>query len=246
MARIELRDCIVRIKDGLSGTAAISESMVAAGDSSMGVGTIVLNTDDTDLIPIGARFTVASEMGSPVHVVTARTPSTSGPTTEITFSPILAMGVADAAVITFLPQQVEIKIGDGNVTWTENKDYEYLLDRGNLDTVRENDQQPLDVTIDFVYEFVTTGTDETISPYDAFKGIGGAAEWVSASSDACEPYAVDVEITHTPPCGGAETEITLFPDFRFDTIEADLSEATFSATGRCNATAPTITREAQS
>ena len=29
---------------------------------------------------------------------------------------------------------------DGNVTYTEHKEYEYLLDRGDLDTVREGDE----------------------------------------------------------------------------------------------------------
>lgn len=246
MARIELRDAIVRIKDGLSGTGAVNEpTPPTAGATDLDVDTLVLNTVDTDLVPIGARFTIASETGSPVHTVTARTPSTSGPTTNITFTPATAAGVADDAVITFLPQQVEVKMGDGNLTWTINKEYEYLLDRGNLDTVREGDQQPLDVVLDSIYEFVTTGTSETITPYDAMNGTGGASEWVSSSSDPCEPYAVDIEVEHTPPCGGAEKETTLLPDFRYDSLDADLQAATLSFTGRCNAVKPTVTRAAQ-
>jgi hypothetical protein len=101
----------------------------------------------------------------------------------------------------------------------------------------------MDVNLDFVYEFVRTGTSENITPVDALKGVGGAAEWVSASDDPCEPYCVDIEVEHDPPCGTAESETTLFPDFRYDTLEFDLGEATISCTGRCNATEPTITRE---
>lgn len=242
MARIELRDATIRIKDGLSGTAAVNDAMIMAGDSTLGVNNIVLNTADTDLIPVGARFTIAGETGSPVHTVTARTPSGSGPTTEITFTPVLAAGVIDTAVITFLPQQIEVKIGEGNLTYTENVENEYLLDRGDLDTVREGNQVPMDVSMEFVYEFVRTGTGETITPVDALKGVGGAAEWVSSSSDQCEPYAVDIEVEHNPPCGSSETETTLFPDFRRDSLEFDLGEATISCQGRCNATEPTITR----
>ena len=135
-----------------------------------------------------------------------------------------------------------MKLGDGNLVWTVNREYEYLLDRGNLDTVREGDQQPMDVTLDSVYEFITTGTGETITPYDAVNGTGGASEWVSSSADPCEPYAVDVEVEHVPPCGGAQQETTLLPDFRYDTFEADLDAATLSMTGRCNAVKPTATR----
>lgn len=245
MARIELRDATIRIKDGLSGTGAINEPSTApvATDTSFDIDTVVLNTTDTDQVPVGARFTVAGETdATAVHTVTARTPTT-GTTTNITFTPALGAGTyVDGGVVTFLPQQIEVKVGDGNLTWTINKEYEYLLDRGNLDTVREGDQQPMDVTLDSVYEQITTGTSETITPYDAMNGVGDAAEWVSASSDLCEPYAVDIEVFHEQPCGSAQDETTILPDFRYDTLEVDIDAATISFTGRCNAVSPTVTR----
>jgi len=243
MARIELRDAIIRIKDGLAGTGAVNDMSIMAGDTTLSVNTLVLNTTDTDLVPIGAGFTIAGETGLPRHVVTARSPASMSPTTSITFTPALAAGVVDTAVITFTSCEIEIKVGDGNLTWTVNREFEYLLDRGDLDTVREGDQVPLDVTLDMVYEFITTGTDLVITPYDALNGIGGASEWVSSSADACEPYAVDIEVEHDPPCGSEESEITTLPDFRYDTLEADLSAATVVATGRCNTVLPTLERE---
>lgn len=243
MARIELRDATIRIKDGLSGSGAINDAGVMAGDNTMDVDTIVLNTAVTTKVPVGARFTVAAETGSPVHTVTARTPADAGPTTNIVFTPVLAAGVANEAVLTFLPNQIDVKIGEGNLTYTENKEYEYLLDRGDLDGVREGNEVPMDVNMDFVYEFVRTGTGEAITPVDALKGVGGADEWVSSSDDDCEPFCVDIEIEHVPPCGSAETEFTVFPEFRHDSLDFDLSAATISAAGRCNATEPTITRE---
>jgi hypothetical protein len=139
MARIELKHCTVRMKDGLSGSAAINEPVIAPqeGDTEMDIDTVVLNTTVTDLVPVGARFTVAGETETTVHTVTARTPAGAGPTTNIEFSPALGAGTyVDNGVITFLPQQIDIKIGDGNLTYTENKNYEYELDRGQLDTVR--------------------------------------------------------------------------------------------------------------
>lgn len=176
--------------------------------------------------------------------VTVATRRAGATTWHLTFTPAISMSdvPSDDDAITFLPQQIEVKIGDGNLTYTENKEYEYELDRGDLDTVREGNQVPMDINMDFVYEFVRTGTNENISVVDALKGIGGADEWYSTSSDPCEPYCVDLEIEHDPPCGSAETEITLFPDFRYDSLEFDLGEATISCTGRCNATEPTITR----
>lgn len=245
MARIELRDCTVRFKDGLSGTAAINDmTPPVATDVTMTIDSVVLNTAVTTMVPIGARFTVAGEtLATQVHTVTARTPASSGPTTEITFTPALGAGTyVDDGVITFLPQQIEIKVGEGNITHTRNKEYEYLTDRGDLDVVREGNQVPLDVTIDFVYEFLTTGTGEAVTPSDALNGEGGAAEWVSSTPDLCQPYSIDIEIEHVPPCGTSETETTLLPYFRADSEECDLGAATVSAQGRCNVTKPTITR----
>lgn len=242
-AQIELRDAPIYIRDGMVGTAAIEDMSVMAGDVTLSIDTIVLNTEDTDLVPVGARFTVASETGSPIHTVTARTPADMSPTTAITFTPALAAGAADEAVITFLPNQLEVKVGDGNISWTEARTMEYRLDRGDLDTVKEGDQVPIEVSLEFVYEHVTTGTSEVVSPIDALKRIGPCAEWVSSSSDPCEPYAVDIVIEHTTPCGAVEDETITFPDFRYEQLQFDLSAATISVSGKCNATDVVAERE---
>jgi len=361
MARIELRDCTIIIKDGLSGTGAVDEATPGSTDTDVGVDQVVLNTSNTALIPIGAKFTVSTAGNATVYTVTDRTASAGvdevqslaasgatagtfaigiklygesaytaitglaydadpttiqtavdsalgaavatyvagdvavsgagtadlnptvftfsgtsvqnknhaistvdgsgltgggseafsittdgefvGQTVNVTFSPAWGTPTpADNDVLTFQPIEVAIKIGDGNLTYTRSKDYEYLLDRGVLDTVKEQDEIPMDVVVDGVYEFVTTGTGEDITPVDAMYGEGGASEFVSASSDLCEPYCVDIQMTHAPSCGATQNEVTLFPDFRADTSEFDISDATISFTGRCKATKPTVTR----
>lgn len=200
------------------------------------------------MIPIGAKFTHEGETaGTTVHTVSERTPSNgSATTTNIVFTPALGPGTySQGDVITFQPIELEIKIGEGNLTYTESSEYEYDLDRGILDSVRAGDQVPMDVSLDFVYEYITTGTSESIAPMDALKKIGGASEWRSSSSDPCEPYAVDVQVIHTPICTTQEIETTIFPDFRSESREPDLGEAAVSVTGRCNAVQPIITRTAQ-
>lgn len=247
MARIELRDATIRLKDGLSGTAAINQPSPAPAedDTTMTIDNVDLNTSDTDQVPIGAKFTVAGETASDtVHTVTARTP-TSGTTTDITFTPALGAGTyADDGVITFQPQELDIKIGEGNLTYTESREMTYVLDRGNLDSVREGNQVPVEVNLEFVYEFVTSESGGSVTPVDALKQKNEASEWVTSSSDACEPYAVDIEIYHNPPCGSDQDETTVFPDFRYESLEFDLNAATISVSGRANATEPTVTRSA--
>lgn len=370
MARIELRNTTITIKDGLSGTGLINEVTPGATDTTVGIDAVVLNRTDPRKVPVGARFTVGTAGNTTKYTVTARVQSlgvdedqqlsgsgatagtwamtvtlasevdtlAEGPftatgiafdaapaaiqtaldsamatfssyvagditvsgattadlgvtdfvfdgisvddanhpamtvdgtgltgggteafttttegefidqTTDITFSPAWGTPTpADDDAITWLPIETIVKIGDGNLTYTENIEYEYELDRGELDTVKKGDDQPMDVTIDFVYEFVTTGTGEAITPVDALKGKGGAIEFTSSSADLCEPYAIDIEVDNNPgSCLGlVEKELTLFPDFRYDSLEFDLDEATISCTGRCNAEEPTITRVAQ-
>jgi hypothetical protein len=266
MARIELRDCTVRIKDGLGahpetypctalGNKALTpdKTAVAQGDTTCKVSSTSIPTavgGKTKKIPVGARFTIDGETDTDaVHVVTARTQSAeegkADETTDITFSPALGAGTyATDAAITFLPQQLEVKIGDGNITYTEHNEYNYLLDRDNLDTVKEGKEVPMDVKWDSVYEHITTGTSEAISPMDALKGIGAASEWITYAEDPCEPYAVAIEVEHVPPCGTTQGETTLFPDFRSEQREVNFKDATISVTGKCNITAPIVTRAA--
>lgn len=337
MARIELRDTTIRIKDGMTGTAAVNDMSISGSDTTLEIDTLANLPNSRTTVPVGTRFTIdtvadttftvtaansneqqtvsigtqtggtftltfggqetgnldfdatsgeiqtalegLSTIGAGNVVVTGSGPwlvefvgdlastdvaalvidganltggsgeavtvTNAGATTwQLTFTPALDGGdlPSNDDVITFLPIQIEVKIGDGNLTYTENKEYEYQLDRGNLDAVREGDEIPMDVNIDFVYEFIRTGTNENITPIDALKGKGGAIDWNSTSTDPCEPYCVDIEVVYDPPCGTSETETTLFPEFRYDTINPDLDAATISVVGRCNATEPVITR----
>jgi len=339
MARIELRDAIVRFKDGFGGSGLVDDTAIAGGNDSLSIDTLTGLTNSVTLVPVGARFTIntvadtvftvtestaneiqrltidatsgnftldfdgeetanilfnanaaaiqaalvaLSNIGPSDVVVTLvsgsifdieftgvyegldvaliiatdvdlsgggdtvgvvlREPAAS--TNYIEFTPVLDGGdlPANNDTITFLPQQIEIKVGDGDVTYTESNEYNYDLDRGDLDTVREGNQVPMDVALDIVYEHITTGTSETVSPMDALKKKGGASGWFSSASDQCEPYAIDVEIEHASPCGTSQDEITVFPDFRSESREVSFSDAVISVSGRCNAVEPIVTR----
>ena len=215
-----------------------------SGDATIDIDTVVLNTDVTNMVPVGARFTIAGETAADtVHVVTARTPSGAGPTTNIVFSPVLGAGTySENNVLTFHPQELVITIGDGDLRYTERDEFTYDLDRGELDTVRRADDVPMEVVSNFIYEHITTGTGEDVTPMDAIKRKGSASEWVNAAADVCEPYAVDLLVIHTPPCGTAEKEFTLFPDFRSEQREVNFRESNIQITGRCNRLEPVTWR----
>ena len=359
MARIELKYCTIRMKDGLNGTGLVNQptTVPAAGDTSLSLDTLALNTLTPEKVPVGATFTVVGETQPPytapdrlnntfaqVHTVTGRTQATTaavnaaqtvtlttvadyftltfngqttaqiaynataaavqaaldavfnaafsvsgaaggpytvtfigtlagspqplmtaapGPaggtvvvassvvgvvpgadvTTAITFSPPLGPGTyADDAVVTFGPQQINIKMGDGNLTYTEHRDYQYLLDRGYLDTVREPKDVPMDVKVDGVYEHIVSITGENVTPIEALEGTGRASEWVSSSADQCEPYCIDLEVDYEPPCAPSQAELSVFPMFRAETREMNFNAATINLTGKCFVKTPIITR----
>ncbi len=376
MARIELRYCTITLSDGLGlpsavggvgATAEVSTTAAVSGDTSLTVKNVFIpRAKNRQKIPVGARFTLATEANNPVHVVQSRVQATGVGTNEqqivqlvdalaadaptggtftlsfgtlttipiaydasatdvqdalnsltglancfvvaftpvastvnsywtvtfqgllgnakqpllvgngvaltggvstvvtvaetvagtspdqtvdITFSP--AIGAATSTysvgdVVTFQAQQLAIKIGEGNLTYTEKKEYKYDLERGNLDAVREGNEVPVDMKFEAVYEHITTGTGEPLSPIDALKGELGAAEWVTSDPvDPCQPYSVQVQIEYVPPCSGQDIEYTVFPDFRVETKEIDFMKAMISVNGKCNITEAEVYRVPQ-
>jgi len=148
--------------------------------------------------------------------------------------------------------EIIIKIGEGNLTYDENVTREYTLNRGLLDEVRNGDEVPMDVTFDFVWEFITGNLDSAGVPptiEDALKFKGNAAAWVSTDADACRPSALDIVLEHVPTCGAGaptqEQEIITLPDFRYETLSHDLRAGTVACSGRCNATEATVVRSLQ-
>lgn len=246
-------------------TGRVKDTTIADGNTTLDVDTI------TGRVPVDTTFTIAGVTGT--FTVTATT-ETGGDTTELTFTPALAAGnlPVDEAVITFTPipasitftpplatadglpgagdvltitgRCLNVKVGDGNVSWDETTNFEYEMDRGQIDSVVEGDDEPLAITLDMVYEFVTAVTGSGVpTPEDVIKQRGEAANWITTGADSCELYAVDMEIDHKPPCN-LEHEITTFLELRWDSVGHDLGQASLSLRARCKNTEPETIRRA--
>lgn len=150
--------------------------------------------------------------------------------------------------------KLAIKLGSGNLTYTEKKDRQYTKDRGLLDQVRDGEDQPMEVKLDATFEFVTGATPaspttpaSTFTAEDAFKNRGGASGWTSTSDDACQPFCVDLYIIYQPPCDDdGSDEVTVLPEFRYEQVDHDFKNGTISFSGKCNVTEATATRGAAS
>lgn len=246
MARIQLRDASVLLQDGFAATALIDDAAgIVDTDTDIDIDTVVGNNAlGTEVISVGARFTVDAGDGT-IYTVTARTPADGlAATTNIVWTPAAnaANVSADSTNLTFLGQRLEIKVGEGSIGWSENREFIYDRDRDVLDTVRTGQDQPLSVDAAFTFEEITAETGNPPTPVEALYGDGEAAEWVSSSSDLCEPYAVDVVILHCVPCGTVQDEEIILPDFRFETLDYSVDDASISFSGQCNATRATTVR----
>lgn len=145
------------------------------------------------------------------------------------------------------PVTFTIKVGEGNLTYSEKRNMTYTLDRGVLDEVKEGDQVPVDVAFGLVWEYVTGGsqTGATGTAEDFLKRRGIYAANVSSDSDACRPYAIDIVVEYVPACAGAvvlPNETIILSDFRYEALDHDLRAGTINCTGKCNVTQATSTR----
>lgn len=142
------------------------------------------------------------------------------------------------------PKEITIKVGEGNLTFSEKKNMEYVLDRGVLDTVKEGDQVPVEVNFEFMWEYIMGSSSLAPGVFEALRGT--APGWVSTDTDACRPFAVDLEVTYTPtPASCGDMETITFPDFRHESLDGDLRNAQISCSGKCNVTTITAVRAAQ-
>lgn len=144
------------------------------------------------------------------------------------------------------PNKLVIRIGEGNLTYTERINRDYILDAGRLDEVRNGDEVPVELRFDLIWDFITAVTSSGVpSPEDALKQRGEASAWVSTDADPCRPYAVAIILDNTPNCVTVDKEVITFTDFRHEQIDHDLRAATLAVNGQCNITEASAVRSPQ-
>ncbi len=141
---------------------------------------------------------------------------------------------------------LEVKLGEGNLTYDEKRNIIYDKDRGKLGSTRKGDEEPMDVSLNarWIYTKASSGGTETVE--DVLKNRGEASDWVSTSSDLCEPFCVDIVVEYIPLCSADEKEEVVLPKFRYESIKHDYKAGMLDISGKCNATEATVTRSAQS
>jgi hypothetical protein len=239
MAKFDLKQANIYIRDGYQKLGAVNN---VAGYTT---GATTITVDGfTGAVVTGMIFYIGT--GVTKYTIASHV-ETTGNTTSITFTPPIPTGVtvADNDIVTVGPHELVVKVGEGNLSYTEKKAREYVSDRGKLDTVRDGDEAPVEVKLDFTWEWIKATTGQTPTIEDVLKKRGNASTWVSSSSDQCEPYAVDIIIEYIPPCGAEDYEVITLPDYRYEQIDHDAKAGTLSTQGKCNTTEAIPTRVAR-
>lgn len=241
MAQIDLRNALVEVIDGFSATGAVNQTMTAPAD-----GDTTLTVDGfTKALANGLKFTV---VGSTRTYTITSTVGGATPT-SIVFTPALATadGIPiDDAVITVEGHVLEIKVGEGTLTFNEKRAMEYVRNRRVIAFVRSGDEDAMDVNFDFIWEFLKSASGEAITIEEAIKGSAAAvtAGWVTSGADPCEPYAVNIRITYTPPCPNIQREIITLKEYRWEGGNHDLKAGTVALSGKCKIAQADLTRVA--
>jgi len=165
-------------------------------------------------------------------------------TWELTFTPAYVAGSvpSDDDAIQFYPRKMEVKVGEGNIEHTKNKDPQIDTDRGSLDGARTGNEVPMDVSFSFVYDWLRSSTTDDPTADEVLEREGEASDWSNAAADECEPYQVTLKVIDAPDCGTEDAEIIIFPYFLPVSINASVEAAAVSVTGRCVATKPIVRR----
>jgi hypothetical protein len=235
LQQIDLKHTQIFIRDGYNAVAQVN---LTAGYA-VGLATMAIDSTGAGVvIPVGATFLIGAD--PTIYQVTAHT-ETSGATTSITFAPPLVAMATDNEAIAFQPNEIEVRIGEGNFTYNEKYPRKYVLNRQVLNTVKDDDQVPLDVTFDFVWDHIAGTASDPPTVHEALKQVGNASTWVTSDTDTCQPYSVDLILLYTPECA-VEPEQIVFPTFRWDTLSPDLKNGTVSCKGSCNVQSPIATR----
>jgi hypothetical protein len=140
--------------------------------------------------------------------------------------------------------ELEVLVGEGNLSYSESKPRQYIKDRGRLSNVRDGDEEPVELNMSFTWEWLRSHGGEETTVEEALKQVGAAADWVTTGADACEPYCVDIVLENEGGCDAVLDEVITFSEFRYEKLDHDAKAGTVTVSGKCNEVMPTVVRTA--
>ncbi len=268
MAKIDLKNATIKIWDGTLGTLTTTNTggddgkiLLTAKSKHVGTNKIALTLVDPGedssigVVVTGRSIvvTLAYATGAITTTATLLAAAIDGDSDATALVTVTQVGTGadtvEAQAITTVDGQLSmtITIGEGTISFSEKKPREFVKDRGNLDTVRNADQEPMDVSFDFIWDFIVNesgGSTPTVEEALKYTGVAVTNTWLTTASDVCQPYCVNIEIVNAPECTTVEDEYTMIEEFYYESLDHDAKEGTVSCSGRSNRVVAVHTRAA--
>jgi hypothetical protein len=157
--------------------------------------------------------------------------------------PVFDMKNATVTLKDGAANELIIRIKEGQLSFTEHQNMNYVRDRGELANVMRGDEEPVDVKLDSIIEYFSAESGSVVpTPKEFLQRTGPAVAYTSSDADLCAPYAVDLEIELVNACGANSTETITIPDFRWESVDFNLKDGAFSIAGKANVTKVTAVR----
>lgn len=126
---------------------------------------------------------------------------------------------------TYTPNELEVIVEEGNLTFNEKKEPKKILDRGVLSHLRKKDEEPItgSFSIKFI-EFMSQVSPDNPTLYEVLNKIGEAASWVTTNTDGGDVYTLTAKFEIATPTSGEKAErviFTLFYPISIDFKEGD-------------------------
>jgi len=142
---------------------------------------------------------------------------------------------------------IAIRIGEGNFSYTAKRNLEQRKARGQLDKIREGEEEAVSIAFQFIWDLMISSDDDPPTIEEVLEG--NATGWVSSSPDTNGPFCIHLQIVRSLTCrhpngtNYTDGETYNFPDFYYDDLSHSLRDSTVDCKGFSNRVKPTITRD---
>lgn len=139
------------------------------------------------------------------------------------------------------PNELEIKLDEGNMTWTETRNIIPVKDRGELDYIKEGDEENCKVNIQCRFDALKSSSGDFVTPHEFLKKEGAASAYLTTDGD-CAADAIDIIVKVKSKCSTVQHQIITFSSFTYNELGGDFRAGTLSVQGMLNAVGPTSVR----
>lgn len=116
--------------------------------------------------------------------------------------------------VSYVPNELEVIVEEGNLTFNEKKEPKKILDRGKLSHLRGKDEEPVtgSFSIKFV-EFISQVSPGNPTLYEVLNKIGEASSWITTNTDGGDVYTLTAKFEIATPTSGEKAERVTFALF---------------------------------